>query len=145
MKNITAILLLLMWGCIYFSCAKEETTAEEPEITSEESELIDINGEWLGQGYACETIKYTEKISISHDLKDGKVTATKITGDPCVPAGYVTFFGNYDGKTSSFEVTWYGGSPHNPASATDEGSVDIINSELMHVNLHDIHIFTKID
>ena len=47
---------------------------------------IDLNGRWLGDygPHGIEVVEIVESV-------DGRVVATKITGDPNVPAGQVTF------------------------------------------------------
>ena len=95
MKNI-GLLFLFSILFLFSSCSKDEA-----EI------LIDLTGEWTGE-YGCGFENYTEIIGIAHDLSTGSLVATKITGDPCIGAGEVTFTGNYDGKASETTVVVFG-------------------------------------
>ncbi len=52
---------------------------------------INLTGEWIGNNYTCGSTQ-AEPVSI---IQNGSFyQATKITGDGCVPAGHVTFYGN---------------------------------------------------
>lgn len=58
---------------------------------SSSSGIIDLSGEWIGTNYTCGTT-LSEPVSITQN--GSFYQATKITGDGCVPAGHVTFYGN---------------------------------------------------
>ena len=123
-KSLRIILLLAV--LLISSCGEEE--AEE---TISEN-LLDLTGTWEGENYDCEDIKYTEDIRIRHDLSINQVIATKITGDPCVTAGSVTFTGDYDGVADWFRVVFTTGSPQNPSSGRGPGGVmEIRDANLM--------------
>lgn len=66
--------------------------------TSNTPQKFTLAGEWKCDNYYCDTswptYRYTEQISI--EVSDNAYTATKITGDPCVPAGEISFFGTID-------------------------------------------------
>jgi hypothetical protein len=51
-----------------------------------------LQGTWTGYGYYCERKgnKLTERVSLS--VRGNYLTATKITGDHCVPAGNITLW-----------------------------------------------------
>lgn len=109
MKNISLLFLL---SVAFIACSKEES---EP--------LINLSGEWTAMGYECAGRTYEEQINIQHDLDTGDFEATKITGDPCVTAGNVTFWGTYDGKGTNFSFVAIGGNPEEPNSARANGNM----------------------
>ena len=126
MKNLIALLYILIVVLIPNSCSKEGIIEEQP------VPLIDLSGEWLGKGYQCPydpPYLFEERVEISHDLITGSIVATKITGDPCVPAGYVTFQGSYFGKDSKFKAGITGGTPTKPGFATHVGFIDVFASD----------------
>jgi RHS repeat-associated protein len=56
---------------------------------------LDITGQWISYDYACGDSVYTQEISMTQ--VGNFFVAIKITGDPCVLAGDVTFFGAFTG------------------------------------------------
>jgi hypothetical protein len=90
---------------------------------------IDLNGEWVGKDYDCESRTSEEMVHVT--ASGNSITATKTTGDRCVPAGNVTFQGTSSGVLSvgsSFPVTWTIGTPQKPASTKSSSNLTI-NSE----------------
>ncbi|HYA42116.1 MAG TPA: hypothetical protein VEF34_12480 [Syntrophobacteraceae bacterium] len=64
--------------------------------TSATPKILDLTGQWISNDYECydsngNLIYITEKIDI--EQTGTSFVATKITGDNCVPAGHVTFYG----------------------------------------------------
>jgi hypothetical protein len=59
----------------------------------------DLEGTWDATGYTCETSIALEKIKIT--VTGNKITAVKITGDNCVPAGEITWEGTLSGNIIS--------------------------------------------
>ncbi len=129
MKNSAIIFSILIMLFISNSCGKEEIISEQQDLAN----LIDLSGDWLGAGYECPFVMpsiFVEKIRINHNLKTKSIFAYKITGDPCVPAGDITFTGEYDGKATSFLVSYVSGSPTNPSSGKDDDVIiSVINRE----------------
>ena len=120
MKNVFLIFISL--GLILTACSKEEEVTEE--------QLIDLTGEWTGNGYECPKGTFHDEIvDITHDLSTGVFAATKITGDDCVLAGEITFSGNFDGKEKSLRMNAIGGSAADPSSVRVNGTMVIINSD----------------
>ncbi len=78
-----------------------------------------FEGNWIGEGYTCPTGQnWTQEIEI--DVTGNTVVARKLDGDPCVPAGNVTFRGNVPSQMeigASVPVTWTTGNPRRPASS----------------------------
>ncbi|MFH1020478.1 MAG: Cyclin D1-binding domain-containing protein [Pseudomonadota bacterium] len=60
---------------------------------------IDITGLWLVENQCPMGTPISEVVSIS--IQGSSLTAIKITGDACVPAGQVTFSGTYSAGTSA--------------------------------------------
>ncbi|WP_103670501.1 Cyclin D1-binding domain-containing protein [Pseudanabaena sp. BC1403] len=86
-------------------------------------------GNWIGEGYGCERGGLSERVRINID--GNSLTATKITGDNCVPSGNVTFRGtipNSVSKGSSFPVTWTIGTPDRPASGSTSQPLTILDA-----------------
>lgn len=120
MKN-QFVLCGILFGAIFFSSCGEDVSNPE----------TDLSGSWIGEGYLCGGAVYSENIRIDHDTKTGKVVATKVTGDPCVPAGNVTFSGVYNGKDPSFAATYTIGTPINPVSGQSISMITVKNASLM--------------
>lgn len=59
----------------------------------------DLAGIWDATGYTCESSIAVEKIKIT--VTGNKITAVKITGDNCVPAGEITWEGTLSGDRIS--------------------------------------------
>ena len=99
-------------------------------------------GNWIGEGYGCERGGLSERVRINID--GNSLTATKITGDNCVPSGNVTFRGtipNSVSKGSSFPVTWTMGSPDKPVSGRTSQSLTILDDNSFSSSLG--HKFTR--
>lgn len=138
MKNFIPIIFISLFFLVQYSCEEEEQTPNEEEM------LIDLTGEWIGEGYDCPWgVKHDERISIEHNLETGEVIAEKITGDDCVTAGHKTFEGIYDGESPRFDVNFVTGLPTNPNSSSAQSTIEVINSKLMKdVGVYGI-VFTK--
>lgn len=118
-------LIVLFMGLIFFACSKEEV-----EVGVETEILTDLTGEWIGRGYTCPgSVDGDQMIAITHDLETGKLIATKITGDDCVTAGTITFFGDYEGKSKTFQVTITTGLPNNSNSGQANITMSIKNRD----------------
>ena len=95
-----------------------------------------------GMGYACTkpNENLTEQVRIDHNLETGFITGIKITGDPCIAAGEQTFFGDYDGKTSSFVLFFMLRGPKSIIlNVSDARNVSVINDKLFIVTVTDEH------
>jgi hypothetical protein len=96
-------------------------------------EDINLTGVWLADGYECysRTGKRVrlpiKRVSVSHVGED--LTAVKIDGDACVPAGVPTFWGRLPRDSRRAVVTWTTGSPMRPASGTVRGTLKIIDRD----------------
>jgi len=89
---------------------------------------VDLTGAWIGKGYSCEQGGLSEQVEIT--IKGNYLTAKKITGDNCVPAGNITFQGTLPdslSEGSSFPVTFTVGSPTNPASGKSVQDLTVLN------------------
>lgn len=117
-KSCTVLSLLFLLN--FAGCTKEE-------ILDPGSDGIDLNGNWTAKGYTCPggTSIPTETVGIVQS--QGKITATKVTGDPCVPAGKVTFTGIYDESKKIYNLTWTTGSSSAPASSTASGTMTVVD------------------
>lgn len=75
-----------------------------------------LNGEWLGINYQCPFgVLHQERVSIVEE--EGRIVATKLTGDECVPAGEVTFEGTRE------KITCISGMPDDPSSGSYDDSI----------------------
>ena len=88
-----------------------------------------LSGTWMGNNYQCNGT-YNEEVRI--EQSGTSITATKITGDPCVPAGNVTFTGTKSG-TDTYAVTCTVGTPSNPASSTNTGTLTVVDDNTLKV------------
>lgn len=52
---------------------------------------LDLSGQWVSNDFTCGTARLREFVNIEQHERD--VTGVKVTGDDCVPAGYVSFEG----------------------------------------------------
>jgi hypothetical protein len=80
-----------------------------------------LRGEWVTSDFACRNAKRRETVSIG--VFDTMLTATKVDGDDCVPAGYVAFEGKLPKAMLSeaelpvtFSFKLYDGAAGDPAS-----------------------------
>lgn len=90
---------------------------------------IDLTGKWESSDYECPAgTKHREVVSIKH-VGEG-IKAIKVTGDPCVPAGFETFSGRLPEGTSVAAITWTGGLPRAPASGTFPGFLEGIDANM---------------
>lgn len=95
---------------------------------------IDLNGEWLGEGYRCGLGgAIQERVQIIH--QGNSVEATKITGDNCVLAGTRTFSGTLDGKGDKIQATWVTGTPNKPACCQKRGRITIVDDNTLKSNI----------
>ncbi len=85
---------------------------------------LQLSGRWVGLNYGCDGQSFRETIRI--DQSGLNIIATKETGDACVPAGNVTFYGRLGGS-----ITCITGSPESPASSfyADSWSFEATNDE----------------
>jgi len=91
---------------------------------------INLSGTWEGDGYACQDITPPQLVSVVQE-EDGRVVATKLTGDDCVPEGNITFQGNARPPLtvgSSFPVTFTTGLPSEPACCSAPDTVSILDN-----------------
>jgi hypothetical protein len=80
---------------------------------------IDLSGLWVTTDFECRSSKRREVLQV--DQRDLNVSGTKVVGDDCVPAGYVSFEGKLpraeispSALPVSFPVKLYGGDPGAP-------------------------------
>jgi C1A family cysteine protease len=92
---------------------------------------LNISGRWSAKGYACQGNIPEEIIEIDHKAMVGNstnavtsFTARKITGDPCVPAGKITFKGDFKNKGVNEDITITSGTPSKPASSSVKGKLN---------------------
>jgi hypothetical protein len=89
---------------------------------------INLAGTWVGEGYTCRGTEPGERVQIS--INETSLVATKLTGDPCVPAGKTTFQGKLPSSLSngsSFPVTFTTGTMSAPATSSDASTLTIID------------------
>ncbi len=125
MKNLIILLVLIIVSC---SKSKLETNPE-----------INLNGEWIGKGYQCPfgTTINEEIIKIEH--KGNEIIASKIVGDPCVPAGNITFKGSYNADKDHYDVIWTSGSPNQPACCSYSGILKVTDKNTLNTfSVYDI-------
>jgi len=93
--------------------------------------VLDLSGIWESSDYQCPFGTFhTEKISIQHT--NNHLVARKITGDPCVPAGDITFEGTFSEETNSLLMTV--GSPPEPSSAKIPVQITLIDQNSFHIS-----------
>ncbi|MDX2004455.1 MAG: hypothetical protein SFU83_04185 [Meiothermus sp.] len=108
---------------------------------------IDLTGDWDAQGYTCfaSTVDYQD-IGIRHT--DTQIIAQKIIGDPCVPAGNLTFVGNIARsqvvRNALIPVTFAIGTPRCPACYTTAGRIRIINRDSFVAETPTFITFTRV-
>lgn len=123
MKNVPSVIIalsiLLLAGCE--SCEKEERYP---------GDFSYLNGQWVGSGYQCNGPQPDEQIGITWTAVSG-IVAIKVTGDPCVNAGSVTFRGTYNAQTEQFDITWTTGYPTSAGCCTSPGTLKIIDDNTL--------------
>lgn len=62
--------------------------------------------------------------------QDVRVVATKISGGPCVPAGYVSFTGDLPAGVIETSVKWVVGWPQSTASGLLQGSLRVVDEDV---------------
>jgi C1A family cysteine protease len=93
---------------------------------------VNLSGRWSAKGYTCDNkIIQEEIIEIDHKAMAvystdaiTSFTAKKITGDPCVPAGKITFRGDFKNRGVNEDIIITRGTPSNPASTTFNGKLN---------------------
>ena len=75
--------------------------------------LPDLNGLWLGERYTCNRNTSSQQ-QVRIQQTGQSVVATKITGDDCVGAGYITWRGTY--TSNRFAAQFQIGLPGQPKS-----------------------------
>ena len=99
--------------------------------TSTPSTVPDLTGIWESSDYQCPFGTFhTEKISIQHT--NNNLVARKITGDPCVPAGDITFEGSFSEDTNSLLMTV--GLPPEPSSGKIPVQISLIDHNSFHID-----------
>ena len=99
--------------------------------TSIPNPVLDLSGIWESSDYQCPFGTFhTEKISIQHT--NNHLVARKITGDPCVPAGDITFEGSFSEDTNSLLMTV--GLPPEPSSGKIPVQISLIDHNSFHIN-----------
>jgi len=88
---------------------------------------MDLTGTWESADYECRGTKRTERVEISH--VEQHLTAVKITGDDCVPAGFGTFTGRLPAGSSVGAIMWTTGTPRAPASAQAAGFLMVVDQD----------------
>ncbi|HKP58810.1 MAG TPA: hypothetical protein VJV78_18945 [Polyangiales bacterium] len=103
---------------------------------------IDLTGSWVSTDFECRSSKKRETLQV--DQRDLNVSGTKITGDDCVPAGYVSFEGKLPRARIlaselpvSFPVKLYGGDPGSPETigVSDSGMAKITTPDSISLQL----------
>ena len=99
--------------------------------TSIPNPVLDLSGIWESSDYQCPFGTFhREKISIQHT--NNRLVARKITGDPCVPAGDITFEGSFSEDTNSLLMTV--GLPPEPSSGQIPVQIRMIDHNSFHIN-----------
>ncbi len=135
--SITVFLSTLCFSSsLFFGCSKQVLVEEK----------IDLTGFWIATGYQCPIGTFhTEKIHITQN--GNQITATKITGDPCVPAGSLTFTATLDVNDRKGQVLYRSGSPSKPNCCTSKGDMEIIDNNNFKSSVNgsnESHLFKRI-
>ena len=89
---------------------------------------VDLTGTWRSNDYECPWgVKHSELVRLVHE--GGQITATKITGDDCVPAGFETFHGRLPTGAHVAAIQWTVGTPRAPASGGRPGYLKILGND----------------
>ncbi|GEM_PF-3945251 len=101
-----------------------------------------FNGEWAGYGYMCfagnsNTLKPSPKEMVNIEYTNNKIVATKLTGDPCVTAGQITWYAQIPSTIEYgkyYQAKWHGGRPSRPNSSWHDGRIIFITDS--EIRLH---------
>ena len=74
------------------------------ELVQAQPPSFDFSGIWTGRGYWCNGGPQPPQYVVIK-IEDGAVIATKLTGDPCIEAGEVTWLGDYTGNPFSARMS----------------------------------------
>jgi hypothetical protein len=91
---------------------------------------VDLTGTWESE-YQCPFGTFQREVVVIQHI-DGQLTAIKRVGDPCVPAGHVTFAGILTEEINSIRQTV--GSPEEPS----------VTSVAVTITVLDINSFTLV-
>jgi hypothetical protein len=94
-----------------------------------QSTVLNLRGVWRAEGYECPSGSSIESEELLITQVGNNFTAVKIKGDPCVPAGYPSFFGKLTGRTSN--VTFLLGHPSSPGSETGSATLIIVDKNTL--------------
>ena len=109
----------------------EPTASATLTPTSTPSPVPDLTGIWESSDYQCPFGTFhTEQISIIHT--NNNLVARKITGDPCVPAGDITFEGSFSEDTNFLLMTV--GLPPEPSSGKIPVQISLIDHDSFRIN-----------
>lgn len=98
--------------------------------------LLSLDGEWIAHGYRCDGVfRADERVRVTVDASEG-IVATKVTGDPCVPAGAIAFRATLPasallGEPIAVRVTI--GAPDSPASENADAIIVIRSADSFHL------------
>jgi hypothetical protein len=98
-----------------------------------------LTGLWVGTGYTCGSTVVNELVRI--DQTGDSFTASKLSGDPCVPAGGPTFYGKLNGNTAS-ACTVVLGTTDCPACTSAPCTLQSASDNAFQVNSHGLS-FTR--
>jgi len=127
---IAAFAFLLFWRC---------------QPPNEDPQLVNLTGRWIGMGYQCPIGTYhNETVDINHD--GSQISAIKVTGDPCVPAGSETFTGSFDEATGRGVITLRTGNPSSPSCCSSGGTLTLEGCTIkLNANTSEEIILTRVD
>ena len=112
--------------------------AEEPPGTGAATRPS-LTGHWVSNDYRCGDALYTEEVVIRRQ-GDGFV-ARKITGDPCVPAGNISFRTQGAFRPGhGVPIVWVSGRPERPASGSNKGSLRLLDDNRLVVHFDPKHL-----
>lgn len=83
-----------------------------------------LSGRWVGMGYQCPFGTFHNEI-VEIVQNGTQISATKVTGDPCVPAGSETFKGSFDDEKGSGTVTVRTGNRSSPNCCSAGGTLTL--------------------
>lgn len=108
---------------------------------------LDLSGQWVSNDFTCGAARLREFISIEQFERD--VTGVKVTGDDCVPAGYVSFEGQlpradltYLDLPVRFPVRGYSGKEGRPETiaVTSTGEALVTAPEVMQLVFSNVSV-----
>ncbi len=117
---------------------------DEPGRDADGGIALNINGLWTSTDLACGDAKRRETVRIEQE--DTAISATMVSGNECLPAGYVTFKGSLpraevtvDELPISFDVELYGGKPGDTSSiaVVAEARATIVSENSLQLELED--------